>query len=124
MKFLLLFLVLLPKCIYSFENSRWILQKDLTREIAQCPKLPKPIETALKSNHLPYGANKIGTHFGKLKKTPKGHFIASFQNIDFEYLQSEKLLAGILKIFWDPNLDVTRKNGKFKMSLFVENSRF
>ena len=120
MEFLLLIILITILCgsVQSLQSPHWILQKDLQREVAQCPKLPKPIEKALKSNHLPYGANKIGTHIGNLRKTPKGHFIASFDHIDFEYLKTEKLLASVLKIYWQPGLTISRKNGQFKMTLF------
>ena len=116
MEFLIILIII--SSVESFQGLHWTLQKDLQREVAQCPKLPKPIEKALKSNHLPYGANKLGTHIGNLRKTPKGHFIASFDHIDFNYLKNEKLLASVLKIHWQPGLNITRKNGQFKMTLF------
>ena len=102
--------------IHSLEH--WIQEKDLEREVAQCPKLPDPIEKALKLNQYPFGANKLGRHLGKLKRTPNGQFIASFQGVDLQYLKNEKLLAAMLKIFWKPEPKVARNSGKFQMNLF------
>ena len=79
MKFLAILFFIFIISVESLEH--WILQKDLQRELAQCPRIPEPIEKALKSNHLPCGTNKMGTHIGQLKATSKGHFIVSFDHI-------------------------------------------
>ena len=79
MKFLTIFITIFIVSVESLEH--WILQKDLQRELAQCPQIHEPIKNALKSNHLPYGSNTMGTHNGQLKATPKGHFIVSFDHI-------------------------------------------
>ena len=41
-----------------------------------------------------------------------------FPFTDFEYLKEQQLKAAILKIYWEPQLNITRKNGHFKMTLF------